>query len=472
MNKSYILNKYKVSKTTRDFIMAKLELLNEAHRRFFLHVLCSHLLDLARKKREVISGYDSLGIQIPSIVLKAELDRRFSWVRYREPLSGLIEASEYHTGTCRYYQVTPVLLEAILAHIDQQVMSPDGSPAVNLFDGTAYQPNYDCSDQQSLVPSHLVSTAIAILGGTECPVNAAAIQAHLERLKKEPDKELAFQNDRLCAQSIFAGMRVLDGVCHYTPSYTPQSSGRIGEQGGGLQSCSKAMKEAAFSDIIDIHNYDLRSSQGYVLLQELQLAGIDDTWLSAHLGPGMFEARSEQVGLSKKTYKKCFFATIMGAAHVWVEKGYVGALQDALVEELKDVRLARQKFGELIAQLRPLKELVSKWTAWLLDDPSCPHRKVVERQEVLESAAGQKLILDRSRSKKELQREAAAHILQGQEAAFIHHLTILAKDFGFQPISNQHDGLVTIGTVPEEARRKAAQLAGLVFAFLEEKPFC
>lgn len=469
--KGYILNNYKVSKTTCDFISAKLRGLAEGQRRLFLHVLCNHLLDLQRKKREIVSGYDSLGIQIPSIMLKAELGRRFSWTKDGVALRGLIEASEYRTGECRYYQVVPALLDEILAHIEQQVKAPDGSPAVNLFDGRAYVPP-PVGERTGAPPSKLVRHAIERFAGVECPVNAAAIQAHLERLKKEPNKDLAFQNDRLCAHSAFAGMRSVDGIGYYTPSYLAQSSGRIGEQGGGLQSCSKAMKEAAFSDVPRIHNYDLRSSQGYVLLQELQLAGIDDKWLAAHLGPGVFEARSERLGLSKKTYKKCFFAMIMGASHVWFEQGHIGAVQHALIDELKDVGLARQKFAEVIVELRPLKELVSKWTSWLLDDPSCPHRKVSKRKEILRNAAGHEMVLDRSRPAKEVRREAAAHILQGQEAAFIHHLTIIADQFGYTPVSNQHDGLVTIGEVPEAAQKKAAELSGLSFAFLEEKPFC
>jgi hypothetical protein len=62
-------------------------------------------------------------------------------------------------------------------------------------------------------------------------------------------------------------------------------------------------------------------------------------------------------------------------------------------------------------------------------------------------------------------------MLQGQEAAFIHHLTLLSGKHGFVPISNQHDGLVTLGVVPEEATARAAALSGFQHVHLEEKAF-
>jgi hypothetical protein len=304
----------------------------------------------------------------------------------------------------------------------------------------------------------------------DCPINVAAIQKHLSRLEQE-GKPLALQNDRLCAQTLFAGMGRQGDLGLYTPSYAPQSSGRIGELGGGVQSCSRSMKQAAFSGIENVHNYDLRSSQGYVLLQELRLAGIDDTWLAAHLGPGAFEQRADQLDLPKKLYKKCFFSTIMGATHIWLEGERVGAIQEGLLGHFETRKVARPKFGEVVAQLHPLQQVVRQWSEWLINDPACPHRRKTQRRDYLENAAGQKYLIDRTRAEKDLKGEGAAHMLQGQEAAFIHHLTLLSGKHGFVPISNQHDGLVTLGVVPEEATARAAALSGFQHVHLEEKAF-
>jgi hypothetical protein len=65
----------------------------------------------------------------------------------------------------------------------------------------------------------------------------------------------------------------------------------------------------------------------------------------------------------------------------------------------------------------------------------------------------------------------AAFYLQGVEAGYIHWITVLSKDFGYTCLSNQHDGLVTIGEIPEEAREIAKQRSGLKYAVLEEKAF-
>jgi hypothetical protein len=469
--RSYIISHFKVSKTTHDFVHSFLRGLGEQHRRFFLHILCSHLLDLGRGEVEVLPGWDALGLNLPSVTIKAEFPRGFSW----KPLAerDLIIASEFAKGECRYFRVAEPVLAKIMAHIDEHLRAPDGSPAVNLFDGTAYTVGWAMSkrkdEERKVEPSSkLMRDAARVLHAVECPFNLDAIHEHLERLRSTGDA--AFENDRLCAQTLLAGARREGDLWLYTPSYAPQSSGRIGEVGGGLQSCTKAMKKAAFTGI-DHVNYDLRSSQGYIFLQELKLAGIDGTWVADHLGPGVFEQRAESVGLTKSTYKKCFFATIMGASHRWVEKGHVGAVQARLMEIINDPVELRAKFDEVVIQLAALKRLSKLWTLWLLNHPHCPHRKRTQRREFIENAAGQKLALDRARPEHELRREAAAHMLQGQEAAYIHHLTLLAKDHGFIAVSNQHDGLVTLGEVPDAAKVLAAKLSGFEDAHLDVKPF-
>ena len=456
-SKSYILSNYKVSNTTYQFIHSKLQGFSPEQERFFLHVLCSHLIDLGRERYEILSGWDSLGIKIPFVTIKAEFERNFSW----HPLEGkgLLEASDFCTGQCRYFQVQPTLFQEVLAQVQEQIIHPDGSPAVNLFDGTAYDVTYALGQDGSRPSSKLMRDALRILHVVDCPINVAAIQEHLVRLETK-GKPLALQNDKLCAQSMFAGMKRQGDLGLYTPSYAPQSSGRIGELGGGVQSCSRAMKQAAFSGVEKVHNYDLRSSQGYVLLQELRLAGIDDSWLAAHLGPGAFEQHADQLDLPKKLYKRCFFSTIMGATHIWLEGEHVGCIQEGLLGHFGSPKAAREKFAEVVRQLHPLQQAVRQWAEWLLNSPACPHRRKTQRRECLENAAGQMYLIDRARAEKDLKGEAAAHMLQGQEAAYIHHLTILSKNFGFVPVSNQHDGLITVGVVPDEAKTKA---------YLEEK---
>lgn len=466
--KSYIISNYKVSKTTYQFIHGTLQALDPEHRRFFLHILCSHLIELGREDHEDLEGWETLGLKLPFKTIKAEFERGFSW----RPLHarGLILASDYCDGQCRHFQVTPAVLQELLAHLRQQADAPDGSPAVNLFDGTAYNVACRLSGENAPPSSKLMRDAVRVLHGGDRPFDASAVRDHLDWMCRHA-KSLAYDNDVICAQTLFAGARQGEGgVWLYAPSYCTQSSGRISENGGGLQSCSRLMKQAALDGIPDLHNYDLRSSQAYALLRELRLAGMDSSWLASHLGPGVFEERAVQLGLSKKTYKGFFFATIMGATHRWLTGESIGSIQ-AKLQQLHecDGDAARAQFDRVITQLAPLKGTVRTWARWLLESPDCPHRKKTQRRHYLENAAGQKLLLDGSVEPRQLRRKAAAHILQGQEAAYIHHLTILSKNFDFTPISNQHDGLVTLGPVPEGAQRMAADLSGFSDAHLERK---
>ena len=68
-------------------------------------------------------------------------------------------------------------------------------------------------------------------------------------------------------------------------------------------------------------------------------------------------------------------------------------------------------------------------------------------------------------------KKLSAFILQGLESGFIHHLTILAENYDYRVISNEHDGVVTIGTIPSEAIQIAKQRSGFKLASLELKEF-
>lgn len=464
MKKSYIISQYKVSKTTYEFVHSKLYGLFHEEKRFFLHVLCSQLIDLA-KGHDVLLGWDTLGLNLPSKTIRAEFERGVSWEKMAPKMQGLLEASDYAKRQCRYFQVSAPLFEEICFHLQEQLDKPDGSPAVNLFDGTAYSiaRAMPYPPEPEFPSSKLMRDAARVLHAVECPFNIEAVQAHLECLKTT--NHPAYENDRLCAQTMFAGMRRQENVGYYTATYSPQSSGRIGEVGGGLQSCTKEMKEAAFTSIENVYNYDLRSAHGYVLLQELKLAGVDGAWVEEHLGRGVFEARAVALGLPKKVYKKCFFATVNGASHHWSDDD-PGAIQAELLKHLKDVDLSKQKFGEVVAELKPLKKIVDEWRTWLIS-PTCPHRMKTQRRDYILNASGQRIFL----SHEEFEQKVIAHILQGREAAYIHHLTLISKEYDFVPVSNQHDGLITMGNVPDEAKIAARKLSGFEQPFLEIKSF-
>jgi hypothetical protein len=57
------------------------------------------------------------------------------------------------------------------------------------------------------------------------------------------------------------------------------------------------------------------------------------------------------------------------------------------------------------------------------------------------------------------------------EAAFINHLMILGKDYGYTPRALEHDGLIVDNDIPEAAVAKARELSGFHVAELEESAF-
>ena len=108
IRKSYIISNYKVSKTTYQSIHNRMLGFDSEQRRFFLHLLCSHMISLGREDHQELEGYDVLGLNLPYKTIKAEFKRGFSWHPLRD--SGLIEASDYADGECRYFQVKPGLV--------------------------------------------------------------------------------------------------------------------------------------------------------------------------------------------------------------------------------------------------------------------------------------------------------------------------------------------------------------------------
>jgi hypothetical protein len=68
-------------------------------------------------------------------------------------------------------------------------------------------------------------------------------------------------------------------------------------------------------------------------------------------------------------------------------------------------------------------------------------------------------------------REIAMFICQGLESAFVNHLMILGKDYGYTPRALKHDGLIVDNEIPEAAVAKARELSGFHTAQLETSTF-
>ena len=75
------------------------------------------------------------------------------------------------------------------------------------------------------------------------------------------------------------------------------------------------------------------------------------------------------------------------------------------------------------------------------------------------------------RTKAKCERRVTAFILQGQEACFIHCLTLICKDNSIPVYKNEYDGLVAGCEIPEKLVLEAGELSGLKNPKLELKEF-
>lgn len=96
----------------------------------------------------------------------------------------------------------------------------------------------------------------------EVPIDTHAIERHLDRLRRSMDEaedptarvtaQGRYFNDLRCYSAVLTqGARPIDpndpsGLWLYRPAYKPQRFGRVSQIGGGLQSCSTAMKAVAY----------------------------------------------------------------------------------------------------------------------------------------------------------------------------------------------------------------------------------
>jgi len=477
---SFVLSRFPVPQTVFDDIDARLSRLPPEPRRFLLHVLASNVLNFHKIDRHDLYGWLDLAIELPCQWVEEHFGRHFDPSTIPPELLSIVPYSTT-AHRCRSFRAADLLLLPLLEWAPASTLAASQIPLVNLFTGEPHQPRKLKEWEDGIQCTKPIRDAVASF--SECPFNGAALDAHLASLRDAvadaaPDKRLRaerrLRNDLACAAIMRAGCAIGDdGLFSYRPEYRASYTGRIVEVGGGAQSCSKAMKVALFDGVLDLRNYDLRAAQGYILLQELEDAGLPHVWIEHFLAEaGAAQTRGTAIGMSKGAYKQCLYATIMGAPHACHWDPDANAIFRAMLKEAeRDERRAKELTIAVHGALAPLKVEVDAWHEDLMTSPSCA-RLDSSRKKVrtLLNACGLRFKLEGDAATI-LARKAAAFILQGQEAAFIHKLTTLGAEHGYVPISNQHDGLVVIGEVPDAAVVEAANATGLRYPHLDQKPF-
>jgi hypothetical protein len=325
------------------------------------------------------------------------------------------------------------------------------------------------------INSKLVKQAINSIDGGIMNHSAALqkIGDNLEGLDFMPDQKKVISK---CIHDIHNLIKasnnciIVNGILEYKQNYKPGATGRIFEV-GGFQSISRDVKKAAMKDIQDVYNYDIRSSQIAALCQVVQTVGIDPQILVNYLdNPASKIDYAIKCGFVDEkgtpqdvVWKKCLMSLVFGGSMTEFFGAPYKTIKEFDQENAGDLFL---RFQEVV---KPFLVLINKWYD-KLDRYLELHSHNHKHGRFFTNAAGVRINLDTddiARDKKKL----SAFILQGLESSFIHHLTLLSEDYGFRVISNEHDGLVTIGTISSEAIQKAKKESGFKLASLELKDF-
>lgn len=514
---SYIIRTYRVTARIKKYILDDLlKDYNVETKQFFCHVLFGTIHTIKRERE----GW----VPVPSKTIQKHWGTRADIQLSKLQDNNLIELKVFDViefsngeffeityskaaGLCREFRISLKVLDKISAYYPGHLSQYSSSDFYNLMTGNKMNKfkRHKLTDHTDHpIPPVVKNSILAIKA---CRVNQVNIVRFLYDKRKEiemisrinpEDPKLQklrrrFHHNQGCIDKVFCmsngGKSLGNGLVEYYPSYEMQYSGRITEMGGGLQSASRELKKAAFSDVPNLYNYDLKSSQVYGLIQWFEVANLDCKWLLDYLQRNKKEY-ADYVEVSVDCWKSLFLSLIM-AAHL-PSSDKVGKLielkefeesTDSLLRyistEATSLQDAVEKYTRFYNLVRPLKIELDKWHSWLLDCYVPLSSVMAKGKQYISNKTGATFCL--SDFKKAdgkwkdiltLKRQLAPFFLQGNEAAFIHHLTWVSEHYSFEIQSNQHDGVVSLGKIPQEAIDYAREASGLKYAQLELKDFC
>lgn len=496
MSSAYIIKSYPCIKAQLDYVNQLTEGLDWNTRHLFCHILASNLINpdrLAPIHCELIkdnlrgaswaSLYTRNLINITSYSISENLSRE-----YEVADSILIEYLQ-KGELCLELDLTEPRYNLINGRLNDKVLKSE------LYDNSRNKYPQLIVDAINIIKSSLFD--LEAIPPHINDLKRAMDEAREKLLEKNPDKELEvlyreargkYVNDLSCYKIIIAQkpIKLSDKVWTYPPVYRTQMSGRISHIGGGLQSCSRTMKHIATQTVDDLHNYDLKASQVNGLIQQFETAGLDVTWLENYRdNPNSKDIYAAKIAVSVDCWKQMLCSTIMGSflpqtskktIQLLEEGSNLAAILSILSNEFKgDINKVINSLSAYRDAIAPLKKQLDLWHTWLVD--SYVNAVAVRGKNgslFITNPTGMKLNvteLKNSYPMWKVKSMVAAFILQGQEAAFIHHLTLLSLKYGYTVCANEHDGLITVGEIPPEAVTLAGDLSGLKYCVLLEKSF-
>ena len=500
---SYIIRSHRVVEVVKVYLYeVLLKNYNTETKHFFFHVLVCTFINIKRKDGWVPVSYELMrktwGINKVDWNLLLLDDLIEIKVLRKIELNGTIIQKTYSKSESlsREFRVCSWVLEELNKLQPKTFEEMEGCNFYNLITGSKMNKlvRHKLTNSSGNVLPDIIKKSI--LSIDSCTLDYKGIEQYLKEYEErivdksyENSDYKRFKNDQFSYINILSRQpkRLDSNLLEYYPSYEVQMSGRISEQGGGMQSCTRVMKEIGFSNVPGIKNYDLQSSQVWSLIQFFEMAGLDITWLKNYLVADK-QSYADLVGITKDTWKDCTLTLIMGGS-LWSKKQIESekfedidiSIINYLKAELITEATTLQAYFKFCAAVEPLKTEIDKWHTWLVDHYILNSLTIAKGKEYVSNRTGITFPIweyreVRKGKKKwknlnELKRKLAAFYLQGAECAFIHYLTIISLEYSYRVLNIKHDGLITIGEIPQEAVDRAKDLSGLRYAILVEKPF-
>ncbi|WP_146109957.1 hypothetical protein [Salinibacter sp. 10B] len=283
---------------------------------------------------------------------------------------------------------------------------------------------------------------------------------------------------------------VENGVASLTNAYEVQPiSGRFSFRRGGPQSLPGALKAFAY-DFEDVYNYDIKSSQTVALRQlasDLRSLGydVDTKPLDEYIERGGKDwvVENEDYDLPRGLVKQVEHAVKFGGRiPASMEQAYyckykspwgMPKIAEHVEDHFDDREEQNQALEDLAEVFGPQVEMIEELADGLLgaywSANSTPGGRGKGR--VVHNQCGITFCKFDYEEGHERRSKAMAWYLQGLEAAYVHAITILAEQYSYEVMANEHDGCITTGQVPNKAKERARTLSGFEKAELKRKPF-
>ncbi len=468
---------------------------HQDERHFICHLIHSTITGIQRK--------EGLWVPIPSTFIRKTF-RYANIYKYKE--EGVVELTQYDRDfrTCRYFKLKDKVWEAYLnAHtlygkeltIDLvKAYMKEKTWELIAFKEIKKKPlktKYTIKESKESIPS-LIKKAFKAMD-LSTPIQMDNIIEHLNSLldkkryfykgsKNYDNAERKYLNDLFSLTSVLDQKPSFDNspeefgnICNYKPAYDLKSTGRIYVIGGGLQNASREMKQAAYDTAYGVKNYDIQSSQACILKEEFDKHDISCKWLEDYLKSKKNRTEAaKRVGISEKCWKACFYALLNGGRKKAMIK---------IFNRLDIYRLQPTKQDELYEAFKQetnsLRKALNIWYRCLQEE-FYNNAKSGRGYLSMKNACGCKFTLRMTKEEFKYQgfttkekMKYVAFVLQGREAAFIHHLAVLGRENkpGFLPLANEHDGLITTSEIPDRLVQMARERSGFKTAKIVEKPF-